>query len=109
MRVIFERSSFHGGRFRTMVDSTLRNLVKSGQLKVFLTGVFLDPIRPPNGVTTYVEFDWRAKGADLLHTVVTGPAQEERMAREFVEKCLEVSGILAAGINIRHPAIPYRG
>jgi hypothetical protein len=62
-----------------------------------------------SSLTTYVEFDWRAKGADLLHTVVTGPAQEERMAREFVEKCLEVSGIQAAGINIRHSVIPYRG
>jgi hypothetical protein len=40
MRVIFDRSSFHGDRFQTLANSALRRLVKSRQIEVFLTPIF---------------------------------------------------------------------
>ena len=58
MRVIFDRSSFHGGRFKTLVDSPLRSLVKSGQLKVFLTPVFIEETLNQYGSARAGD-DWR--------------------------------------------------
>jgi hypothetical protein len=41
MRVIFDRSSFHGDRFQALVNSPLRSLARSRQLIVLLTPVFI--------------------------------------------------------------------
>jgi hypothetical protein len=42
MRVIFDRSSFHGERFNALVQSPLRHLVRLNRVRVFHTQVFLD-------------------------------------------------------------------
>jgi hypothetical protein len=42
MRVIFDRSAFHGDNFTALADSPLRKLVAGKQVSVFHTPVFLD-------------------------------------------------------------------
>ena len=41
LRVIFDRSAFHGARYRRLQDSRLRDLCRRGRIKVFHTPVFL--------------------------------------------------------------------
>ena len=42
LRVIFDRSAFHGARFRELRNSRLKDLCRSGRIKVFHTLIFLD-------------------------------------------------------------------
>ena len=42
LRVIFDRSAFHGARFRQLRDSRLQDLCRSGRMKVYHTPVFLN-------------------------------------------------------------------
>ena len=42
LRVIFDRSAFHGARFRQLKDSRLKDLCRSGRMKVYHTPVFLN-------------------------------------------------------------------
>ena len=41
LRVIFDRSAFHGARYRRLQDSRLKDLCRQGRIKVFHTPVFL--------------------------------------------------------------------
>lgn len=42
MRVIFDRSAFHGNRFRALTNSPLRVLVAKNRISVYHTQIFLD-------------------------------------------------------------------
>ena len=42
LRVIFDRSAFHGARFRQLRDSRLKDLCRRGRIKVFHTQTFLE-------------------------------------------------------------------
>ena len=59
MRVIFDRSAFHGDNFTALVNSPLRRLVAAGHVSVLHTQVFLDET-----ITTYgsrrAADDWKA-------------------------------------------------
>lgn len=59
MRVIFDRSSFHGDRFQALIDSPLRRLVRSRQLEVFLTSVFILETVDQYGSEQQSGRDWR--------------------------------------------------
>ena len=41
LRVIFDRSAFHGARYRRLQDSRLKDLCRRGRIRVFHTPVFL--------------------------------------------------------------------
>jgi hypothetical protein len=63
MRIIFDRSAFHGNRFDALVQSPLRQLVGLGIIKVFLTPVFVEETalqygsnRGSNEWQTHLEF-----------------------------------------------------
>ena len=59
MRVIFDRSSFHGELFKTLTDSPLRDLVKRRCIEVLLTPVFISETVEQYGSESKVGRDWR--------------------------------------------------
>lgn len=59
MRVIFDRSAFHGDNFAALLNSPLRRLVAAGRVSVFHTQVFLDETIRAYGSQRASE-DWKA-------------------------------------------------
>jgi hypothetical protein len=59
VRVIFDRSAFHGENFKVIAESPLRELVARGHLSVFHTPIFLDEIIQSYGSKRAAE-DWKA-------------------------------------------------
>ena len=59
MRVIFDRSAFHGDNFSALVNSSLRKLVAAGRVSVFHTQVFLDETISAYG-SPRASDDWKA-------------------------------------------------
>ncbi|MCU1317506.1 MAG: hypothetical protein JWN63_2828 [Candidatus Acidoferrum typicum] len=59
MRVIFDRSAFHGANFTALANSPLRDLVASGRISVFHTPVFLEETILSYGSKDGSD-DWRA-------------------------------------------------
>jgi len=59
MRVIFDRSAFHGANFETLTNSPLQGLVASGRVSVFHTPIFLDETIQSYG-SKHTSDDWRA-------------------------------------------------
>lgn len=59
MRVIFDRSAFHGDSFTALVSSPLRKLVAAGRVSVYHTQVFLDETITAYGSPRATD-DWKA-------------------------------------------------
>lgn len=57
----------------------------------------------------FVEFDWKTGISRLLRRIVIGPSAPAGEAREFVERCLELSGFARDSVQIVGSAIPCRG
>jgi hypothetical protein len=59
MRVIFDRSAFHGENFSALANSPLRMLLAAGSVSVFHTQVFLDETITAYGSSRATD-DWKA-------------------------------------------------
>lgn len=117
MRVILDRSAFHGSRFRALVASPLRQLAKTGQIEVFLTPVFIEETTSQYGSPRAGD-DWRQHlefaleicngGLFLDKTEIwrnelvceQGPAARhqfpERRTRRYTKSCAEMLDRLKA-------------
>jgi hypothetical protein len=59
MRVIFDRSAFHGERFAALAESPLRALIARGRMMVIHTPLFLDETLSAYGSTRDGADAWR--------------------------------------------------
>jgi len=62
MRVILDRSAFHGNNFTALVNSPLHKLVDAGRVLIFHTPIFLEETILSYGSTVDVD-DWKAHPA----------------------------------------------
>ena len=85
MRVIFDRSAFHGANFETLTNSPLLELVASGEVSVFHTPIFLDETIQSYG-SKHTSDDWRAHLAFAVEICNGGIflAKEEIWCNELV-------------------------